>query len=97
MKKDFIEFFCKTIVAGRLVILETVKCILNLFNIYLVYVVSMLSVPETVVKTAQDKIFKFLWKNKKDKVKRAVLCQPFSHGGMNFPNVHTVVKSLRLS
>ena len=23
--------------------------------------------------------------------------QPFSHGGVNFPNVHTVVKSLRLS
>ena len=63
----------------------------------IVYVASMRSVPETVVKTVQDKIFKFLWKNKKDKVKRAVLCQPFSHGGVNFPNVHTVVKSLRLS
>ena len=63
----------------------------------IVYVASMLSVPETVVKTVQDKIFKFLWKNKKDKVKRAVLYQPFSHGGVNFPNVHTVVKSLRLS
>ena len=32
----------------------------------IVYVASMLSVPETVVKTVQDKIFKFLWKNKKD-------------------------------
>ena len=57
----------------------------------------MLSVPETVVKTVQDRIFNFLWKNKKDKVKRAVMYQLFSHGGVNFPNVHTVVKSLRLS
>ena len=57
----------------------------------------MLSVPETVVKTVQDRIFNFLWKNKKDKVKRAVMYQPFSNGGVNFPNVHTVVKSLRLS
>ena len=60
-----------------------------------VYAASMLS----VVKTVQDRIFNFLWKNKKDKVKRAVMYmyQPFSHGGVNFPNVHTVVKSLCLS
>ena len=38
-----------------------------------------------------------LWKNKKDKVKRAVIYQPFSYGGVNFPNVHTAVKSLSLS
>ena len=63
----------------------------------IVYAASILSVPETVVKTVQDRIFNFLWKNKKDKVKRAVMYQPFSHGGVNFPNVHTVVKSLRLS
>ena len=35
--------------------------------------------------------------NKKDKVKRSVLYQPLSHGGLNFPNFHTVIKSLRLS
>ena len=63
----------------------------------IVYAASMLSVPETVMKTVQDRIFKFLWKNKKDKVKRAVIYQPFSHVGVNFPNVHSVVKSLCLS
>ena len=57
----------------------------------------MLSVPRTVIKTVQDRIFKFLWKNKQDKVKRTVIYQPFSHGGVNFPNVLTAVKSLRLS
>ena len=61
----------------------------------IVYAASMLSVPETVVKTVQDRILKFLWKNKKGKVKRAVIYQPFSHGGVNFPNVHTVVKLVR--
>jgi len=63
----------------------------------IVYPASMLSVPETVIKTVQDRIFKFLWKNKGDKVERAVIYQPFSHGGVNFPNVHNVVKSVRLS
>jgi len=32
----------------------------------IVYAASMLSVPETVVKTVQDRIFKFLWKIKKN-------------------------------
>ena len=52
----------------------------------IIHAASMLSVPETVIKTAQDRIFKFLRKNKKDKEKRAVIYQPFSHGGVNFPN-----------
>jgi len=38
-----------------------------------------------------------LWKNKKDEVKRSVLYQPHSHGGLNFTNFHTVIKSLLLS
>ena len=36
-------------------------------------------------------------KNKKDKIKRSVIYQPLSCSGLNFPNVHTIVKSLRLS
>ena len=49
------------------------------------------------LKTVQAKILKLLWKNKKDKVKRSVLYQSLSHGGLNFPNFHIVIKSLRLS
>ena len=55
----------------------------------LVYAASMLCVPEMVIKTVQAKILKFLWKNKKDKVKRSVLYQPLSHGGLNFPNFNS--------
>jgi len=63
----------------------------------LVFVASVLCVSEMVIKTVQEKLLKFLWKNKKDKVKRSVLYQPHSHGGLNFPNFHTVIKSLCLS
>ena len=63
----------------------------------LVYAASMLCVPETVIKTVQEKVLKFLWKNKKDKVRRSVIYQPLSCGGLNFPNFYTEVKSLRLS
>ena len=36
----------------------------------LVYTASMLTVPQEVIKRVQTKLFNFLWKNKKDKIKR---------------------------
>ena len=57
----------------------------------------MLSVPEMVISRLREKIIKFLWKNKNYKIKRSVIYQPLSSGGLNFPNFRTVVKSLRLS
>ena len=38
-----------------------------------------------------------MWKNKNYKIKRSVIYQSLSSGGLNFPNFCTVVKSLRLS
>jgi len=35
----------------------------------LIYTASMLSVPETVIQQTQSKLFAFLWKNKRDKIK----------------------------
>ena len=62
----------------------------------LVYAASMLTVPQEIIKRVQTKRFNFLWKNKKDKIKR-VLSQETSKGGLNFPNFGTTVKALRLS
>ena len=63
----------------------------------LIYAVSMLSVPTPVIKELQAELFKFLWKNKKDKIKRLVLYQPLVEGGLNFVNFPAVVKSQRLA
>ena len=62
----------------------------------IVYSASMLCVPEEVIKRVQEKLFSFLWQNKKDKIKRTVLYQRPCGGGLNFPNVRTTVKALRL-
>ena len=62
----------------------------------LVYAASMLSVPNSVIKIVQAELFNFLWKNKKDKIKRWVMYQPLAEGGLNFVNFPVVVKSLRL-
>jgi len=63
----------------------------------LIYPASMLSVPTPVIKNVQAELFKFLWKNKKYKIKRVVLYQPLAEGGLNFINFPAVVKSLRLA
>ena len=63
----------------------------------LVYAASFLSVPNAVIRIVQTELFSFLWKNKKDKIKRAVIFHPLAEGGLNFINFDTMVKSLRLA
>jgi len=42
----------------------------------LIYFASMFSVPEPVINQTQGKPFAFLWRNKKDRIKRQALYQP---------------------
>ena len=63
----------------------------------LVYAASMLIVPESVVKNVQENLFAFLWKNRKDKIKRVVMYQSVKNGKTNFVNFGMVVKALRLA
>ena len=53
----------------------------------LIYAASMLSFPTSVIKNAQAELFNFLYKNKKDKIKRLVMFQPLAKGGLNFVKV----------
>ena len=50
----------------------------------LIYAASMLTVPEPVIEKTQAELFAFLWRNKKDKIKRQIIYQPTSDGGLNF-------------
>ena len=59
-----------------------------------VYAASMLTVPESVVNTVQENLFAFLWKNRKDKIKRVVMYQTVKKGGINFANFSRVIKSV---
>ena len=63
----------------------------------LVYTASMPCVPEAVIRSTQVHLFNFLWKNKDDKVKRQVIYQLLSEGGLNFLNFRIMVQSLRLA
>ena len=48
----------------------------------LIYAASMLTVPEPVIQKTQAELFAFLWRNNKDKVKRQIIYQPISDGGL---------------
>ena len=63
----------------------------------LIYVASMLSVPENVIQKTQSELFAFLWRNRNDKIKRNVTYQPLSVRGLKVINFRLMVKSLRLS
>ena len=60
----------------------------------LIYAASMLTVPEPVIQKTQAELFAFLWRNKKDKIKRQIIYETISNGGLNFMNFRTMVKSL---
>ena len=45
----------------------------------------------------QSSIFKFIWKEKQDKIKREVLYQDYERGGLRVTHVETLCKALRLA
>jgi len=45
----------------------------------------------------KDKMFVFLWKNKKDKLKRTSMYQDLSAGGLRMVDIELTIKSLRLA
>ena len=63
----------------------------------LIYAASMLIVQENVIQKTQAKLVAFLWRNKKEKIKRKVVYQPLADGGLTFINFQIMRKSLRLS
>ena len=63
----------------------------------IVYIASMLDIPNQYISIIQSLLFQFLWKNKPDKIKRQVLYQDYCDGGLRITNVEIMFKSLRLA
>ncbi|KAL9957825.1 hypothetical protein ACROYT_G034773 [Oculina patagonica] len=76
---------------GRAMILKT----LGLSQ--LVYSVSNLLVPQGIADAVKTKSFKFLWRNKKDKIKRSGLYQEPDRGGIRMTDLHIMFKALKLA
>ena len=63
----------------------------------LIYSASILNVPEDVPRTVKTKLFSFLWKNKRDKIKRTGLYQDLERGGIRMVDIDIMFKALKLA
>ena len=76
---------------GRATILKT----LGLSQ--LVYSASNLVVPQGIADMVKTKSFRFIWRNKKDKIKRSGLYQDLDTGGIRMTDVNIMFKALKLA
>ena len=63
----------------------------------LIYSASNVDVPNYVIATAKKRLFSFLWKSKRDKIKRVGLYQNYDKGGLRMPNLECMIKALRMA
>lgn len=85
--------------------LEDLKVTLNLGKILvtkslalskLVYLASVIPIPDNVINMVQKEINRFIWNSEIPKIKYTISCQSFEDGGFKFPNFEIQVKSLQL-
>jgi len=57
----------------------------------------MLVIPNTYIPIIKNSVFNFIWNKKQDKIKRDVMYQDYSNGGLRALNVEVLFKSLHLA
>ena len=62
----------------------------------ILYIVSSLYTPEWVVTEVENMFFEFLWSNKKAHVKKSVVINEVSNGGLKMPLFSAIVKSIKV-
>ena len=77
-------------VVGRINIIKTLGISKLLYN------ASILDVPENIIKEVDKIIFKFIWKNKSEKVKRKVMYGGYDQGGLRVSDFRSQVAAYKL-
>ena len=80
----------------RLTLLGKVKVIKTYLLSKIVYVASVLCVPQSAVTRLKDMLFGYLW-GKRDKVKRKTVIRKLDEGGLNMVDVDSFIGSLKAS
>ena len=63
----------------------------------LIYSASNTDVSKEVIAKVQGRLFKFLWKNKQDKIKRTSLYQAYEKDRLRMIDIENMIKPLRLA
>ena len=77
------------IMYGRIMIVKTLG--ISEF----LYIASLINVPEWVINTVESAIYGFVWKGKKDRIKRTVLINNFRNAGLNMVDIRSKIASLK--
>ena len=57
----------------------------------------MLVIPNTYIPIIKKSVFNFIWSKKQVKIKRDVMYQDYSNGGLRAPNVEVLFEALHLA
>ena len=60
-----------------------------------VYAASLLEVPNEIIQQVKDIVYGFLWKGKRDKVKRSTVINELHDGGINMIDIESFLSSLK--
>ena len=60
------------------------------------FITNMIAMPNWVISIANQCMFKFLWNDKPDKIKRKAAILPISEGGLSMPDLSTFVETQRI-
>ena len=63
----------------------------------LLYTTSVLSIPEWVVKEANNLFYKFLWNNKPDKIRRDIITRDIESGGLKMVNLEAMIYAQKIT
>ena len=63
----------------------------------LIYSIFNLNEPDEIIPNVKKRLFNFIWKNKRDKIKRESLYQDLTAGGIRMVNFDVIIKALRLA
>ena len=61
----------------------------------LIYSASNINVPKDIISNVKGRLFRFIWKNKRDKIRREELYQDYGKGGLRMTDIETMIKALR--
>ena len=82
--------------ARNLILFGKVLIIKSLGLSQIVYAASNVNVPNEIKYTIKNKLFGFLWNNKKDKIKRECTYQDYDKGGIRMTDVDIMIEALKL-
>ena len=56
-----------------------------------------MTVPKDIVSNIKGRLLSFIWKDKRDKIRREGLYQDYDKGGLRMMDIETMIKALRLA